>query len=449
MGSLFRVALVAVLLVSGCAAPDFAWRSCGDGFECARLVVPLDHTQPYGPQISLSVIRLPASGERIGTLIVNPGGPGVSGIDYARAALSSFSGNLRDRFDIVGYDPRGVGASSPVRCLPPSSLDAFLAMDATPDTPAEVSSLRRAASGFAAGCQKLSGRLLPHLSTLDGARDLDLLREALGEPRLTFLGKSYGTLLGALYADLFPGRVRALVLDGALDPALDRERLNLEQAQGFAAALAACCPSGVSDLLRRTDRSPLEGGGARPVTESLATLGTLTPLYDRTTWPQLTQALDQAAHGDGSLLLRNADNLVGRQEDGTYTNQTEANMAVNCIDGPYPNTIPAAPGPFASFFLWSALPCTYWPAKPALTPRRVQAHGAPPILVVGTTRDPATPYAWSRALASELDSGVLLTYEGDGHTAYFNGSTCVDDAVDTYLITTRPPTPGTVCPDIN
>ncbi|NUP02936.1 MAG: alpha/beta fold hydrolase [Nonomuraea sp.] len=475
------VVLALVLLVAGCgrgeqAGRRLAWSGCGDGFECATLPVPLDHGRPDGERLQIAVIRLPAGGDRIGSLVVNPGGPGVSGVDYARAARLVLSDEVRERFDIVGFDPRGVGESAPITCLDDERLDAFVAMDTTPDTRGEQAELEAEARRFAEGCRQHSGRLLPHLGTADVARDLDLLRQALGDQKLTYLGKSYGTFLGAVYADMFPEKVRALVLDGALDPAISRAQVNADQAAGFEEALRAyvedClggegCPfrshdvEGALDelgvLLRRTDARPLAGGG-RAVTEALATLGALTPLYDRASWPELTETLRRALRGDGTLLLHNADQLVGRQDDGTYSNQTAANMAVNCVDGPYPATAAAfassaaessrrAPR-FGPYIMWSSLPCAFWPAPPTLSPRPLTAKGAPPILVIGTKRDPATPYAWARALAGELESGLLLTYDGDGHTAYANGSGCVDEAVDRYLVEGRMPGDGTICPGI-
>lgn len=470
---------VASLLTAGCArdpqsaVPHLDWADCADGFECAKLDVPLNHANPTGDRIKISVIRLPATGDRIGSLLVNPGGPGSSGLDYARAARSILSAQVRDRFDVVGFDPRGVGESTPVHCLSDERLDAFIALDTTPDSAAERTKLADQSRAFAAGCQAESGRLLPHIGTADAARDMDLLRQALGEDKLTYLGKSYGTYLGAHYAHLFPGKVRALVLDGAVDPALTRLQLNEQQAKGFVTAFRAfannCftqddCPftsrtvegalDELTELLRRTDSTPLDGDG-RQVTEALATLGALTPLYDRAGWPILTEALRQAAKGDGRLLLRSADQLVGRGEDGRYSNQTEANLAVNCIDSPYPTNLTTyataankTSSPFGAYVMWSSLPCAYWPAKPA-PQQALQGKGAPPILVIGTIRDPATPYQWSKSLAGELESGVLLTFNGDGHTAYFNGSRCVDELVDRYLISTTPPKDGTVCPDIN
>ncbi|MGW2214582.1 alpha/beta hydrolase [Nonomuraea sp. NPDC001684] len=471
-----------VLLAGGCGRPEervvrgLGWSDCGDGFECGTLRVPLDHDRPDGERLELAVVRLPATGDRIGSLVLNPGGPGASGVEYARAARLVVGEKVRERFDVVGFDPRGVGRSAPVECLDDEALDAFVAMDTTPDTLEERGALEAAARRFADGCRKHSGRLLPHLGTMDVARDLDLLRQSLGDQKLTYLGKSYGTFLGAVYADLFPGKVRALALDGALDPADSRMLVNTEQAVGFEEALRAyvedClgdrdCPFAgrpaeeatdeVGALIRRADTQPLEGGGRR-VTEALATLGALTPLYDRASWPELTEALRRALNGDGSLLLRNADQLAGRQDDGTYSNQLAANLAVNCVDGPYPATAAAfaedaaqasrkAPR-FGAYIVWSSLPCAFWPARPTFSPHRLTAAGAPPILVVGTKRDPATPYGWARALAGELRSGVLLTYDGDGHTAYGNGSSCVDDAVDRYLVEGVPPKDGTICPGI-
>lgn len=459
------------------SASGLDWSDCGDGFECAKLSVPLDYGKPDGEHIQIGVVRLPATGDRIGSLVVNPGGPGASGISYARAARLIVSKKVRERFDVVGFDPRGVGVSAPIECLSDERLDAFIALDASPDTPQEQDALDKGAREFAEGCQARSGRLLPHVGTVDAARDMDLLRQALGDDKLTYLGKSYGTFLGAVYANLFPGRVRALVLDGALDPAISRVKLNEVQAEGFERAFRAyaesClatdnCPfrsrtvEGVLDelaaLLRRTDAQPLAGGG-RPVTESLATLGALTPLYDRGSWPALTEALRQALKGDGGQLLRIADQLMGRRGDGTYSQETEANMAINCVDSPYPTNVAtyataaraaARKAPrFGPYIMWSSLPCAYWPAKATLTNRPLTAKGAAPILVVGTTRDPATPYEWARSLAGELESGVFLGYDGDGHTAYLNGSTCVDTAVDRYLLEGTPPRDGMVCPSVS
>lgn len=419
------------------------------------------------------MVRLPATGDRIGSLLVNPGGPGGSGIEYARQAEYIVSKEVRARFDIVGFDPRGVGESSPVRCLSGPELDRHVGLDATPDEEAEIRELERSARAFAEGCQAKSGKLLPHVGTADAARDMDVLRAVLGDEGLTYLGKSYGTFLGAMYAHLFPDKVRALVLDGAVNPALDPLESNEAQAQGFEVALEAflkdcladaSCPfrsrdldgalQEFTELMRRIDARPLPNRtDRRPVTEAWAMLGVATPLYDRGSWPVLRQAIAQALEGDGTTLITTADILIGRRPDGTYTNQTEANTAINCVDRVYPRDLAAyrraaeaTKSPrFGAYIAWGSLPCAYWPVKGDDTGRRITADGAPPIVVIGTTRDPATPYEWSQALSTQLKSGRLITYEGDGHTAYKTGSQCVDRLVDRYLISGTPPDDGARC----
>lgn len=450
-----------------------SWSDCGQGFQCARIAVPLDYDDPDGEQIEISVVRLPATGDRIGSLLVNPGGPGGSGIEYARQAEYIVSKEVRARFDIVGFDPRGVGESSPVRCLSGPELDRHVGLDATPDEEAEIRELERSARAFAEGCQAKSGKLLPHVGTADAARDMDVLRAVLGDEGLTYLGKSYGTFLGAMYAHLFPDKVRALVLDGAVNPALDPLESNEAQAQGFEVALEAflkdcladaSCPfrsrdldgalQEFTELMRRIDARPLPNRtDRRPVTEAWAMLGVATPLYDRGSWPVLRQAIAQALEGDGTTLITTADILIGRRPDGTYTNQTEANTAINCVDRVYPRDLAAyrraaeaTKSPrFGAYIAWGSLPCAYWPVKGDDTGRRITADGAPPIVVIGTTRDPATPYEWSQALSTQLKSGRLITYEGDGHTAYKTGSQCVDRLVDRYLISGTPPDDGARC----
>ncbi|GLW13173.1 proteinase [Microtetraspora sp. NBRC 13810] len=495
------VGLASVFLAAGCASTPTAqaprevtsppsdglaayyaqkldWSGCGDGFDCAKLSVPLDYARPGGERIKISVIRLAATGDRIGSILINPGGPGGSGIGYARAARSVLSADVRARFDTVGFDPRGVGESAPVRCLSKAQLDGYLSLDSTPDSPAEVTALEEGSRRFATGCDTESAKLLPHVGTVDAARDMDILRAALGDARLTYLGKSYGTFLGAVYADLFPANVRALVLDGAVDPSLGPLDLNETQSEGFEVAMRAfledcfgdaACPfrsrdvegalNELNTLFRRADLTPLRNttGDGRQVTESWTITGVLTPLYDRRSWPALRQALGEAFKGDGTSLLRMADLLLDRRPDG-YSNQTEANMAINCIDYTYPRTVDAyataaekaaqeSPR-FGAPVMWGFLPCAYWPARTTRTTEPLDAKGAPPILVVGTKRDPATPYAWAEALAGELSSGVLLGFDGDGHTAYLTGSSCIDKAVDTYLITLTPPADDTQCPKI-
>lgn len=453
-----------------------SWKDCEDGFECTTVEVPLDYSKPSGDKLGISVIRLPAqdSSDRIGSLLANPGGPGGSGVDFVRQVGRAFGADLRKRFDIVGFDPRGVAGSDPVRCNTGAQLDDFFSTDASPDDEQETRALGTEGEEFAQNCETKAADKLPHVGTVNAARDMDVLRAALGDDKLTYYGASYGTYLGAFYAEQFPKNVRALVLDGAVDPTLSSTELLIEQAKGFETALRAfaedCvangCPFGdsadavvtrIGDLLDDIDKKPLTSTrDDREVTESLAVMGIARSLYVKEYWPVLRQALTKAIDdSDGTILLGLADEMVDREADGTYSNQTDANMAVNCVDKPTPQNLAAygkaaaeaeksAPR-FGPFVVWGGVPCVYWPTQSAPEPKPLTANGADPILVVGTTRDPATPYKWSENLADQLSSGVLLTFEGDGHTAYLQGNACITNAVDDYLVTTDPPKNGTTC----
>ncbi|MGH8869203.1 MAG: alpha/beta hydrolase [Actinomycetes bacterium] len=457
-------------------AQTLDWRGCAGEFQCADLRVPVDYAEPDGDSITIAVTRLRAGDrdDRIGSLLLNPGGPGGSGIEYAQAADRVVNAPLRERFDIVGFDPRGVAESSPVDCLDDAGLDKFIAVDGTPDDGTERAALVRAAKSFVQGCRERSGDLLAHVSTVDAARDLDVLRAVLGDKKLSYLGKSYGTQLGATYAELFPTRVRVAVLDGAIDPSLPSDEVTSAQAEGFDRALRAfvtdClardrCPlSGsvddataqVSALLDRIDTTPLSGAD-RQVTQSMAVIGMAAALYDEANgWPALRTAIERAKDGDGSVLLLLADFYTDRAQDGSYrNNQNEVIYAVNCLDRPQGQEVTdyeadakafAEVAPvFGPYLAWSSLPCAYWPVAPQDRPHEIRAPGSPPLLVVGTRRDPATPYEWAESLASQLDAGVLLTYDGDGHTAYARGSACIDEKVERYLIRGEPPAAGTVC----
>jgi pimeloyl-ACP methyl ester carboxylesterase len=492
-------ALALTLLVTACsaapaqkAAPEpstlaqyyrqhLDWHSCDNGFQCARLLVPFDYAHPGTSRFSLPVVKLPAAepGQRIGALVVNPGGPGGSGVQYALGARSEFPQAALDRFDIVGIDPRGVAGSEPaLHCMTGPQLDTYLATNEMPASQAQLNQVVTQARLYAARCQQNSRKLLPHVSTKNAARDLDVLRAALGEPRLTFLGKSYGTYLGAWYAQLFPHRVRALVLDGAVDPATAAVQADLVQAEGFQAAFGsftAWClaragcplrtgPATTADQAAAKLRALLVRANSRPLTSRLGTgqvadgalllNGVAAGLYSKSTWPDLRAGLASAFDGDGTVLLQLANLLLERNPDGTYSNLVDANAAISCVDKPWPRSLSswraaasaaarAAPL-FGAPIVWGNLPCAYWPVPsdplPALT-----AAGAPPILVVGTTRDPATPYRSAKALTRDLDSGVLLGWNGDGHTAYGEGSACVDTIVNNYLLSLKVPRSGTVC----
>ncbi|MFF0485756.1 alpha/beta hydrolase [Streptomyces sp. NPDC004435] len=456
-----------------------AWRECGvEGFQCATLRAPLDYAKPDGPEIRLAVSRVRASGpgQRIGSLLVNPGGPGGSAVDYLQGyAGIGYPEPVRARYDIVAVDPRGVGRSEPVDCLTGPEMDTYTQVDQTPDDEAEVQALTASFKRFAAGCEKRSGTVLPHVSTVETARDMDIARAVLGDEKLHYVGASYGTFLGATYAELFPGRVGRFVLDGAMDPSLSALDLNRDQTAGFETAFAAfaadCvalpdCPLGTGTVaeagealrgfFRATDAEPVPTGDDRELGESLATTGVIAAMYDEGAWPQLREALTRAIGGEGSSLLALADSYYEREPDGSYANLMFANAAVNCLDLPAAYLDPAGAqravpsfdkvSPvFGTGLAWAALNCTYWPSPATGRPHRITAEGAAPILVVGTTRDPATPYKWAESLADQLSSGTLLTYEGDGHTAYGRGSDCVDTAVNTYLLEGTPPTGGKRC----
>ncbi|WP_396454770.1 alpha/beta hydrolase [Actinomadura sp.] len=454
-----------------------SWKDCDDGFQCATVQVPLDYAEPSGEKVGISVIRLPAEDEsdRIGSLLTNPGGPGGSGVDFVRQAARTFGADLRRRFDIVGFDPRGVAASDPVRCNTGPQLDEFFATDASPDDQKETQTLAAEGEDFAERCKTKAGSELPYVGTVNAARDMDVIRAALGDRKLTYYGASYGTYLGAFYAEQFPKNVRALVLDGAVDPSLSSTELLIEQAKGFETALrafaddcvkAGSCPFGstpdavigrISSFLTATDKKPLSNTrDSRKVTESLAVMGIARSLYVKEYWPVLRQALTQAMqNSDGTILLALADEMVERKPNGTYSNQTDANMAVNCVDKPNPPDLAAykkyadqaekAAPRFGPFVVWGGLPCVYWPVQTKEEPKPLTAKGAAPIVVIGTIRDPATPYKWAQNLASQLSSGVLLTFNGDGHTAYLQGDPCITKATDDYLITTDPPKDGTRC----
>jgi pimeloyl-ACP methyl ester carboxylesterase len=455
-----------------------SWSDCS-GAECTSLTVPVDYDAPDGATIDLAVVRVPAkrSSQRIGSLVVNNGGPGASAVDYARAADVVLSPKVRDSYDLVGVDPRGVARSSPIDCVTDRQLDAFLGTDPTPDDAVEEQDFAATSASFARSCGQKAGPLLAHVSTEDVARDLDVLRAALGEEKLAYLGKSYGTYLGAIYADLFPQTVGRFVLDGALPPDLTSEEINLGQAEGFELATRRwaqyCvdegdCPlgrstdevvSGLQAFLASVDQHPLPRTGDDHVpqlTEGWASLGIAAALYSPGYWRTLVDAMAAAVAGDGTALMQLADQYADRNPDGTYSgNIMEVIYAVNCLDRPESDSVPvheeqaaaaqeAAPT-WGRYLMWSSLPCGYWPVPATGAPHEVHAAGADPILVIGTTGDPATPYQWAVRLDDQLDHSALITYEGDGHTAYARSNGCVDDAVDAYYLDGTLPDGGLRC----
>jgi pimeloyl-ACP methyl ester carboxylesterase len=453
------------------------WEPCEAGFECAALEVPMDYEDPGGDTIDLALLRRPAGdpAAHVGSLVVNPGGPGVPGTDYAAAADRAFRRPLLDAFDIVGFDPRGTGESSPVDCLSDEELDAYLAEDPDPDTAAEEADYVEWTERIGEGCVEHTGEIIGHVTTIEAARDMDVLRAALGEERLTYLGASYGTELGATYAELFPQRTGRLLLDGAVDASLSRRDEALGQARGFQRALEAYVENCVEessncflgdsvdeglqrirDFLDDVDAEPLPTGTDRELTEGRALYGIIWPLYVRDYWFLLSGALRQGFSSDGAGLLQLADLYSSRNPAGGYRNNTmEAFYAIGCLDDPsaidasqvqeHADAFEEASPTLGRSFAWGLTACEGWVVESTPEPVEIRAEGAAPIVVVGTTRDPATPYQWAVALADQLESGVFVSRDGDGHTGYNSGNACVDEAVEEYLIEGTVPEDGLSC----
>ena len=450
-----------------------AWRACGS-LQCASLAVPLDYDNPGGPTITLALARKPARtpAARIGSLLMNLGGPGNSGVSGLPNELRSLTAALQNRFDIVSWDPRGIQRSAPVRCSDPNAKSGGggggSTLDPAPTNPEDQQALADAYRAAGEACLRWSGDLLRHVGTDSTAEDLERIRIALGEEKLTFIGHSAGSLLGAVYADRYPHRVRAFVLDGPIDPSLTLDQMTLAQARGFEAALGsffawcdrtATCkwrpadPDRTAALLALMDRirqDPLTASGGRIVGVDTFVTGVMSRLTARSKWPSLGDALAAAERGDGSPLATLASNY----QNAGASNAADARQSILCLDHPAPREVSAYPplaeaskaeAPvFGPVFTWAALSCGMWAVPATLEPRPTRAAGAPPILVVGTTGDPATPQAWGEALAGQLEKGILVLRHGAEHVAYYY-SACVRRLVDAYVIDGRPPAPGTVC----
>jgi pimeloyl-ACP methyl ester carboxylesterase len=494
MGALKRSVLAAVaagaLLLTGCVtgqqpsatstptaeevAPELQpfysqvleWSSCENEMECATATAPLDWSNPEAGETELALVRHRATGDRLGSLLVNPGGPGGSGFDFVASSLDYAVGKpLQERYDVVGFDPRGVGRSTAVSCYDAAQMDDYLygLTDAERGSDEWMQEVRTARADFGAACESRTGELLANVDTVSAARDLDLLRAVLGDEQLNYLGFSYGTLLGATFAGLYPEHVGRLVLDGALDPASSETDVTTAQAVGFEQSLKAYledCLSGqdcpfsgtadeamgeISELLASVDASPLRGTDGREVGADTLITAIIYPLYSPASWSYLNDLFTSVQFGEADLALSLADGYNGRNPDGTYAdNSTEAFSAINCLDYTYQSDVAvmrekaagvAAAAPvIGPYFGYGDLSCIDWPAQSEADRQPIHAEGAAPILVVGTTGDPATPYEWAVSLADQLDSGVLVTYEGEGHTAYNKSNQCVADAVERYLI---------------
>lgn len=445
---------------------DVEWTRCAGGaFQCADIAVPMDWSDPASPSINIAAQRYLARGESQGTVLINPGGPGGSGTELVSVAPIIFGKELLENYDILGFDPRGVGASEPVSCLDPQEMDRFLATSFGDLTPDLLEDVKAENAKFGKACADNSGDVLGFVDTQSAAKDMDLIRAVVGDEKLNYLGYSYGTQLGATYAGIYPDNVGRMVLDGAIDLRISAHEQSKQQAIGFENALRAfvtdCqatvgCPlsGSVDDGMKQIDvlltsllTNPLRTDDSdRVLTQSLGFYGIAQPLYAQQMWPMLRAALTEAlAAKDGSGLLELSDSYFGREPDGTYRdNSFEAFVAINCLDSrgdadfatmeQEAADIKAAAPVMGGFFGFGGVSCSGWPYDAVAQDFDLAATGANPIMVVGTTNDPATPYVWAQGLAEQLESGFLVTHVGEGHTAYGMGNQCVVDTVDAFFV---------------
>lgn len=494
-------AISVALVLSGCASnvaiekplsnlaayenQKLEWSTCYGDFECTDLRVPIDYADLTVGTFKIAVLRYKAQDpkNRIGSLIVNPGGPGGSGVDYAYNAEYVFDPDVLDRYDIVGFDPRGVNRSAPIECLTDEETDANYASDAKPDTEAELEQALADSKEFIEKCES-ANEYLTHYSTAEAARDMDILRAALGDKKLNYFGKSYGTYLGTLYAQFFPDKVGRMILDGALDPNISILEQNISQAVGFDEALDAfladCakqddCPlpankqeatlkiitlfetAALNPLPRKTKVENDE----RTATESLIVLGTASALYDDVDgWPKLRNAFREGQQGYGDTFLDLADQYTGRSSDGSYmSNELDSGAIIDCLDWPDTRSVEktkvdakrftdAAPV-FGPYLAYTNISCKYLtpPNKDKLTrsTNKITSIKTAPVIVIGTTRDPATPYEWSVGLHQIFKNSKLISLNADGHTGQGRGSACVDEAVDAYLLKGKTPNKNLTC----
>lgn len=460
------------------------WESCdryntdgselGSAVECAMVTVPLDYADPEGRTIEVAISRTKATGEKIGSVLMNPGGPGSSGLYLAGQAEGTA---VADRFDRIGFDPRGIGASEPeVRCLTSEEVDQERREPDVDVSPEGIAATEAEHRDYAAQCVERTGAdVLEHVGTREVVRDMDVIRAVLGDEKLTYIGYSYGTRIGTAYAEEFPSNVRAMVLDGALDP--DQSPVDEAVAQGaafqtaFDAFAADCaqtetCPLGTDpaqavaqfrSLVDPLIDRPADTTDPRGLSYDDAITGAQQALYSQQLWRLLRAGLNELRDGRGDTLLRLADTYSGRLEDGSYTNIDDAFNAVRCVDGP-PTTDRAAADEADARFR-AAAPylddgratgsapldlCAFWPVPNTSDPHIVDVEGLPTLVVVSTTNDPATPYQAGVELAAQLRAD-LVTYDGTQHTVAFSGVDCIDEPLVNYLVELVPPEDGLRC----
>jgi pimeloyl-ACP methyl ester carboxylesterase len=458
--------------LAGYYAQEINWQSCNQDFRCATLAVPIDYTKLSTGTFEIALLKYEArTSKKLGSLIVNPGGPGGSGVDYAYAAEYIFSPAILDRYDIVGFDPRGVSRSAPIRCLNDKELDANNNSDSKPDNEKEFQQILIDTKKYVETCKDKNKHLASY-GTANVARDMDILREALGDKQLNYMGKSYGTYLGTLYAQFFPDKVGRVVLDGAVDPTISNFQQTLTQAVGFDQAFSSfskdcltkkncSLPQGkeaaiaeMERLFARAAKKPLPTKSSeRTLSETLMVLGTASAMYDSETgWPKLRKAIAQAQTGYGDEFLELADEYTGRQSDGSYpNNEFDSGAVIDCLDVEESRTVTqikrdaeafAEQAPlFGPYLAYGGLTCKYFGQSQEVTISATQTTN--PIVVIGTTGDPATPYEWAQGLNKLLTNSVLVSLTGEGHTGQGQGNACIDDQIDDFYLTGKVPTTST------
>ncbi|WP_022881461.1 alpha/beta hydrolase [Gryllotalpicola ginsengisoli] len=443
------------------------WTDCSGGFQCAKAKAPLDWEKPSGAQITLALIRKPATGKRLGSLFVNPGGPGESAVDFVRSNVGDMDKTIQEHYDVVGFDPRGVGASTAVSCYDDTEFTKYL-YDILPGQRGStewLAAARASTAAFGKACLKNTGALLGHIDTWSTAHDLDMLRSDVGDAKVNYFGFSYGTVIGSVYADLFPGNVGRMALDGVTDPAKSYDELVEEQTKGFESNLRSylewclggsdkTCPfsgsvdsalSRIGQLLQQVDQNPIRNSDGRMLGSTTLVTAIITPLYSQSAWPNLDVLFRDVANGSAKVAFLLADSYNDRSSDGKFSsNLIEAFSAIDCVDYTFDDDLAhmraeaakleqIAPtiGKYQSY---GGIACDGWPVRATHPLGPVSAPGAAPILVVGTTNDPATPYQEAVDVSKELESAHLVTYHGNGHTAYGQSNSCVTGTVDDYFV---------------
>jgi pimeloyl-ACP methyl ester carboxylesterase len=458
--------------LSGYYAQEINWQSCNQDFQCATLAVPIDYSKFSTGTFEIALLKYEArTSKKLGSLIVNPGGPGGSGVDYAYAAQYIFSPAILDRYDIVGFDPRGVSRSAPIRCLNDKELDANNNSDSKPDNEKEFQQILIDTKKYVEICKNKNKHLTAY-GTANVARDMDILREAVGDNQLNYMGKSYGTYLGTVYAQFFPEKVGRVVLDGAVDPTISNFQQTLTQAIGFDQAFSSfakdCAtrkncslPRGkdaaiaeMERLFAQAAKKPLPTESSnRSLSETMMVLGTASAMYDSATgWPKLRKAIAQAKKSYGDEFLKLADEYTGRQADGRYpNNEFDSGAVIDCLDVNEPRTVAqikrdaksfADQAPlFGPYLAYGGLTCKYFGQSQEVTIAPLKTTN--PIVVIGTSGDPATPYEWAQGLHKLLTNSALVSLTGEGHTGQGQGNACIDDQIDDFYLTGKVPTTST------